>query len=91
MDDCDMNLPLGKTAESCVHFNRCNKLFGCRAEYTTCDFSPSRYRETNPSNNSAKAEICPACKGFGDIAIEWAHEYTICSICNGTGKLSAVQ
>ena len=41
----DMKLPEGKIANSCIHFNKCSKMFGCKKHYTNCDFSPSRYRE----------------------------------------------
>jgi len=45
MSENNMSLPTGKTAKSCVHFPKCNKMFGCAENNTECDFAPSRYRE----------------------------------------------
>ena len=41
----DMMLPNGKKADSCVHFYKCSRMFGCKKENEHCDFSPSRYYE----------------------------------------------
>ena len=41
----DMKLPKGKTAESCINYPKCSKIYGCKPHYTSCDFAPSRYKE----------------------------------------------
>lgn len=46
MED-DMKLPEGKTAEECWHFNKCSKMFGCKAKNVTCDFAPSRFLDAS--------------------------------------------
>lgn len=39
----DMKLPDGQTCSDCVHFARCQRLFGHIAGDEVCDFSPSRF------------------------------------------------
>jgi hypothetical protein len=41
----DMNLPEGRTCKDCVSFQGCMKLFGCSGDNTTCDWSPSNFKE----------------------------------------------
>lgn len=41
--DPDMNLPEGKTCVNCVHFRRCNALFGHIETDEVCDWSQSRF------------------------------------------------
>lgn len=40
-----MELPQGKTCGDCVHCHRCCAMFGHTPEDTTCDWSPSRFKE----------------------------------------------
>ena len=42
-EENDMNLPEHYTAVDCVHFKKCQRTFGCKAENTQCDFSPSSF------------------------------------------------
>jgi len=42
--DQDMHLPDGKTCGDCVHFRRCNLMFGHIATDEVCDWAPSRFR-----------------------------------------------
>ena len=39
-----MDLPEDVTCGSCVHHARCQMLFGCEADRTSCDWFPRRYR-----------------------------------------------
>lgn len=39
----EMNLPEGMTCANCVHFARCNALFGHIATDEVCDWAPSRF------------------------------------------------
>jgi hypothetical protein len=39
-----MNLPPGKTCGDCVHFKRCDCIFGHIAGDEACDWAPSRFR-----------------------------------------------
>jgi len=41
----EMKLPDGKICVDCVHFERCNMLFQCNPNRTSCDFYPSSYKE----------------------------------------------
>ncbi|SSW66651.1 hypothetical protein AVE30378_02190 [Achromobacter veterisilvae] len=43
-DEYDMNLPEGKTCGDCVHFRRCNGIYGLIAADEVCDWTPSRFR-----------------------------------------------
>ncbi|MEW6129603.1 MAG: hypothetical protein AB1757_21360 [Acidobacteriota bacterium] len=40
-----MSLPQGKTCKDCVHFKKCNAMFGHIEEDETCDWSPSKFQE----------------------------------------------
>lgn len=42
-NDVEINLPEGKTCGDCVHFQRCNAMFGHIASDEICDWSPSRF------------------------------------------------
>lgn len=42
----DMDLPEGKTCADCVHCRRCFGIFGHIPEDQACDWSPSRFRQT---------------------------------------------
>lgn len=45
-DPDKMRLPVGKTCGECGHFTRtCVWLISCKPTNTTCDWSPSRFRE----------------------------------------------
>lgn len=57
--DKDMDLPEGKTCSDCVHFRRCNLMFGHIAADEVCDWSPSRYRAAAPAQGE-KASALPA-------------------------------
>jgi hypothetical protein len=39
----EMKLPEGKTCAQCAHFSKCSQLVGAKADWTSCDFHPSRY------------------------------------------------
>ncbi|MDD5615005.1 MAG: hypothetical protein PHH85_02250 [Candidatus Methanoperedens sp.] len=41
----EMKLPPGMTCEHCTSFSRCTKFCGAKADRTTCDWSPSRFKE----------------------------------------------
>ena len=43
--DGDANLPTDKTCGDCVHFSRCNKIFGHIALDEVCDWAPSKFQE----------------------------------------------
>lgn len=45
MADPSMHLPIGETCSDCVHFKRCQSLFGCPVNNVTCDFSPSCFKK----------------------------------------------
>lgn len=48
-DTEDMNLPPGKTCGGdCLHFDRCNKIFGHVSADKVCDWSPSKFLERQP-------------------------------------------
>lgn len=53
----NMKLPEGKTAETCIHFYRCSKMFGCQAKNTSCDFAPSRYVEKTPTSDNSECTV----------------------------------
>lgn len=53
MSEPTMQLPPGKTCGDCVHFRRCEKLFGCDPTSVTCDWSPSRF---SPADQVAQVE-----------------------------------
>ena len=38
-----MKLPDGATCGGCIHFERCRKLVGAKAESRICDFFPRRF------------------------------------------------
>ena len=40
-----MLLPDGKTCSDCSNFPWCSKVYGVKADYTSCDFEPIRFRE----------------------------------------------
>jgi hypothetical protein len=40
-----MLLPAGKTCADCVHYLRCNGLFGITASSLSCDFFPNRFEQ----------------------------------------------
>ena len=42
-----MDLPEGKTCGDCVHFNRCNSIYGHITEDESCDWSPSRFKKAS--------------------------------------------
>jgi len=46
--DPEMNLPEGKVCSDCVHFRRCNLIFGHIAADEVCDWAPSRFAEVAP-------------------------------------------
>lgn len=39
----EMDLPEGKTCGDCIHFKRCNEMFGHIAADESCDWAPSRF------------------------------------------------
>jgi len=39
----EMDLPAGKTCGDCIHFQRCNHIYGHIATDEVCDWAPSRY------------------------------------------------
>lgn len=45
----DMKLPTGKTCGDCDNLKRCAGLFSCPPTNTYCDWSPSRFREREPT------------------------------------------
>ncbi|EKD38161.1 MAG: hypothetical protein ACD_75C00843G0007 [uncultured bacterium] len=47
----EMDLPAGKTCNDCVHFRRCNAIYGHIAEDEVCDWAPSTFREPVPFLN----------------------------------------
>lgn len=47
--DAEMQLPPGKTCVDCIHFRRCNLIFGHVATDTRCDWHPSRFHEGKQS------------------------------------------
>lgn len=48
-DEYKMNLPDGKTCGDCVHFRRCNGMYGHIAADETCDWAPSRFSAAQPT------------------------------------------
>jgi hypothetical protein len=52
MSQSGMTLPEGMRCGDCLHFKRCVALFQCPAANTECDWSPSRFIESE----SSKAE-----------------------------------
>lgn len=40
------------------------------------------------TDNNARAEICPTCRGVGVLDLHFCDSE--CHVCNGTGKLSPV-
>ncbi len=51
-DEYKMNLPEGKTCGDCVHFRRCNGLYGHIAADEVCDWAPSRFWEKGAQQSS---------------------------------------
>jgi hypothetical protein len=48
MNNDDMALPEGKTCSDCAHWKRCSNLIDdLDGTETTCDWAPSRFRESN--------------------------------------------
>lgn len=52
----DMDLPPGKTCGDCVHCKRCTAMFGHIPEDESCDWSPSRFCEQQPTSHGAGAD-----------------------------------
>ncbi len=50
-----MALPAGESCGTCRHVAKCTAMFGAKAEYTSCDFFPRRFRTPKP----AAAEVTP--------------------------------
>lgn len=53
-DPDKMRLPAGKTCGDCVHIYRCKAMFGHVETDTSCDWSPSRFRQAKakePTND----------------------------------------
>ncbi|PKH21435.1 hypothetical protein CIG19_16685 [Enterobacterales bacterium CwR94] len=46
-DEDEMNLPTGKTCADCVHCRRCTTMFGHIPTDEVCDWSPSRFFDSN--------------------------------------------
>jgi len=49
----DMDLPPGKTCGDCAHCRRCTMIFGHIPEDESCDWSPSRFNEKQPTSHGA--------------------------------------
>jgi hypothetical protein len=52
--DAAMRLPRGKTCDDCVHIRRCVAFGFSSPERTSCDFWPSRFKDTARAENIAR-------------------------------------
>jgi hypothetical protein len=50
-----MALPAGKTCGDCVHFRRCNLIYGHIAADEVCDWAPRRFQPTAPIDSTKEA------------------------------------
>lgn len=57
-DEYKMNLPEGMTCGDCMHFRRCNMMFGHIAGDEVCDWSPSRFSR---AMKERPVKICIGC------------------------------
>ena len=48
------SLPEGKSCQHCGNFKRCQWLFQCRPQWTTCDWIPSRFFEKPTTGGEGK-------------------------------------